>query len=163
MKQRSSITPSVLFICTGNIFRSMVAEYALRAHLSGQDQYHVQSAGTEARPQSIHPVVRALLIHKGIDPAGHIQQKLSEELVERVTLVIAMGDDHRAHMFQRFGRQVPLYNQVSLGTENPILDLHEAIPNWECELEKARKYVESVVDHIWNSTPRLIARLPQFL
>lgn len=163
MRQHVSNHPSVLFVCTGNIFRSMVAEYAMRAQLGWQGHYRVESAGTEARPQSIHPVVRARLIQKGIDPFGHVQRRLTENLIERVTLIIAMGDDHRAHLFQQFGCEVPLYNQVSIGAEVPILDLHEAIPNWQCELERAREYVESVVDHIWDSTPALIARLPHFL
>jgi protein-tyrosine phosphatase len=154
--------PSILFVCTGNIFRSMAAEHALRAQLRRHSPYLVGSAGIEAKPQSVHPIVRARLIHKGIDPAGHVQRRLTGELIQDAALIIAMGHDHQAHIAQAFGRHAPLFNQVSSGSETPILDLHEALPHWERDLEAAKAYLESIVDHIWNVTPTLIARLPQF-
>jgi len=46
---------SILFICSGNIFRSMVAEYALKSLLGPSSPYIVGSAGIEAfPPPSIH-------------------------------------------------------------------------------------------------------------
>lgn len=154
---------SILFVCTGNIFRSMVAEYAARAQFGSQSHYLIESAGIEAKPQAIHPVIRARLIQKGADPSAHVQRKLTQELVDRIDLIIAMGHDHRECIQRRFGRTVPLFNEVSFGRETPILDLHEALPNWEHDPERARDYVESVVDHIWDAAPALMARLPHFL
>lgn len=154
---------SILFVCTGNIFRSMVAEYAVRAQFGSESQYLVESAGIEAKPQTIHPVIRARLIQKGADPSAHVQRTLTQEVIERIDLIIAMGQDHREFIQRRFGRTVPLFNEVSFGRETPILDLHEALPNWEHDLGRAREYVESVVDHIWDATPALVARLPHFL
>lgn len=154
---------SILFVCTGNIFRSLVAEYAMRARLGSESQYFVGSAGIEAKPQTIHPVISARLIQKGADPSAHVQRKLTEEVIERVDLIIAMGLDHREFIQRRFGRTVPLFNEVSSGRETPILDLHEALPDWERDLEHARDYVESVIDHIWDAAPSLVARLPHFL
>jgi protein-tyrosine phosphatase len=153
----------ILFVCTGNIFRSLVAEYAVRAQLGTRAPYLVQSAGIEAKPQTIHPVIRSRLTQKGADPSGHVQRKLTQEVIEQVDLVIAMGQDHREFIQQRFGCKVPLFNEVSFGRATPILDLHEALPNWEQDLERARDYVESVVDHIWDAAPALVARLPHFL
>ena len=46
---------SILFVCSGNIFRSLVAEYALKAHLGSRARYLIGSAGIEASPQEIHP------------------------------------------------------------------------------------------------------------
>ncbi|MGQ0667717.1 MAG: arsenate-mycothiol transferase ArsC [Nitrospiraceae bacterium] len=154
---------SILFVCTGNVFRSMVAMYAVRAQIVSQHQYRIESAGIEAKPQTIHPVIRARLLCKGADPSTHIQRTLTEELVERTDLIIAMGQDHRAFIQERFGRTVPLFNEVSFGRLTPILDLHEALPDWEQDLKQARDYVESVVDQIWDAAPALVARLPQFL
>ena len=37
----------ILFVCTGNIFRSLSADRALRALLAGNDTIHVSSAGTD--------------------------------------------------------------------------------------------------------------------
>ncbi len=154
---------SILFVCTGNIFRSMVAEYAVRAQIGSPRRYVAESAGIEARPQTIHPVIRARLIQKGADPSAHVQRTLTQEVIERTDLIIAMGLNHRDFIQRRFGRTVPLFDEVSFGRATPILDLHEALPDWEHDLERARNYVESVIDHIWDAAPALIARLPHFL
>ena len=42
---------SVLFVCTGNIFRSVTAEYALKARLDPGTSCVVSSAGIDAKPQ----------------------------------------------------------------------------------------------------------------
>jgi protein-tyrosine phosphatase len=153
---------SILFVCTGNVFRSMTAEYALRARLGRQSSYRVESAGIEAKSKAIHPVISNRLIQKGTDPSAHIPQMLTKKLIHRNDLIIAMGLGHREFIHTQFGLNVPLFNEVSFGEDIPILDLHEALPDWERDIYEARAYVESVIDHIWESVPALIARLPHF-
>ena len=41
---------SVLFVCTGNIFRSVTAEYALKIRLGGDTSCVVGSAGSTSSP-----------------------------------------------------------------------------------------------------------------
>jgi protein-tyrosine phosphatase len=156
------MTKSILFVCTGNVFRSVAAEYALRAQLSQASAYHVKSAGIEAKSQKIHPVILNRLRLKGTDASAHVPQILTKELVRRNDLIIAMGLGHREFLQTKFGLTVPLFNEVAFGEDSPILDLHEALPNWERDMVEAREYVESVIDHIWDSIPALVARLPQF-
>ncbi|MBX3327943.1 MAG: hypothetical protein U0223_15530 [Nitrospira sp.] len=153
---------SILFVCTGNVFRSMAAEYALRAQLGQPSAYHVESAGIEAKPQKVHSVILNRLRLKGTDPSAHVPQTLTKEVIQRSDLVIAMGLGHREFLQTKFGLHVPLFNEVAFGKDEPILDLHEALPNWERDIVEAREYVESVIDHIWDSIPALKARLSQF-
>jgi protein-tyrosine phosphatase len=153
---------SILFICTGNVFRSVTAEYALRTKMKPDLPLIVGSAGIEARPQQLHPMIIEYLRAKGADPSAHVQRKLTRELLESVDLAVAMGFDHRDFIRERFGRDVPLFNQVCFEREEPVLDVHEAIPDWQSNMDEARAYVQSVVDHIWNSTPALLARLPSY-
>jgi protein-tyrosine phosphatase len=155
------MVPSILFVCTGNVFRSMAAEYSLRAQLGPHSSCRVESAGIEAKPRSIHPVIWNRLIQKGTDPSAHVPQQLTKDLVERNDLIVAMGLGHREFIHKNFGVNVPLFNEVSSGEETPILDLHEALPDWERDMDEARAYVESVIDHIWDTMPGLIARLSQ--
>jgi protein-tyrosine-phosphatase len=124
---------SVLFVCTGNVFRSMAAEYALRAQLDRQSSYRVGSAGVEAKSKNIHPVISNRLMHKGTDPSAHILRRLPKELADRHNLIIAMSLDHREFIHKQFGLEVPFFNEVSPGEELPILDLHETLPDWERE------------------------------
>lgn len=153
---------SILFVCTGNVFRSMAAEYALRAQLGQTSGYHVNSAGIEAKSQKIHPVILNRLRLKGTDASAHVPQILTKELIQRSDLVIAMGLGHREFIQAKFGVNAPLFNEIAFGEDSPILDLHEALPNWERDILEAREYVESVIDHIWDSTPALMTRLSQF-
>ncbi|HKO30231.1 MAG TPA: hypothetical protein VJU54_03770, partial [Nitrospiraceae bacterium] len=59
----------------------------------------------------------------------------------------------------QFGRDVPLFNQVCIGRDRPILDLHEVIPDWESDHERVRAYLCSVIDVIWATVPALLSRL----
>ena len=56
--------PSILFVCTGNIFRSLSAEYALKARLAPRSPIRVSSAGTLAIPQEMHSDIRAYLVQR---------------------------------------------------------------------------------------------------
>jgi len=122
----------------------------------------VGSAGIEAKPQSLHPLIIEYLRAKGADPSAHVQRKLTRELLESVELAVAMGFDHRDFIREQFGRDVPLFNQVCFEKEEPVLDVHEAMPDWQSNMDEARAYVQSVVDHIWEATPALLARLPVY-
>lgn len=150
---------SVLFVCTGNIFRSVTAEYALKARLGAGMSCVVSSAGIDAKPQSVHNWVQTRLREKGADPTTHVQRQLTRELAESADLVIAMGRNHQVFVREQFGRDVPLFNQACLGHDQPILDLHEVMPDWETDLERARAYVWSVIDVIWATAPALLPRL----
>ena len=53
----------VLFVCTGNSARSVMAEVLLRQH--GGDAFEVHSAGTE--PKGVNPLTVRVLADAGID------------------------------------------------------------------------------------------------
>jgi protein-tyrosine phosphatase len=152
-------TVKILFICTGNIFRSMVAEYALRSRLQGSSGMIVGSAGIVALPQLMHPIICEALTVKGADPSGHVQRKLTRELLEDADVPVAMGLDHQAYIRRHFDRDVVLFNQICYQREEPVLDVHEAIPDWHLDartLENARAYTLSVVEYIFCAMPAFL-------
>lgn len=151
---------SILFICTGNLFRSPVAEYALKARLGQESDYVVGSAGIEALPQAMPLLIHDRLCEKGADPSMHVQRKLTRELLDRADLAVAMSLDHRDFIRRHFGREVLLFNQVCYQQEEPVLDIHEAIPDWQNNMQVARTYALSVIDYIWAAMPAFLARIP---
>jgi protein-tyrosine phosphatase len=155
--------PSILFVCTGNIFRSMTAEYALKARLDPRSPIRVSSAGTMAIPQAVHPDVRAYIVQRGIDPSLHQQRKVSAELLRASDLVIAMSLDHQAFLVDTFQYRAPLFNDICHGRSEPLLDIWEAIPTWETDLDAARKYAFQVMEYIWASIPCLLQNLGTYL
>jgi protein-tyrosine phosphatase len=154
---------SILFVCTGNIFRSMTAEYALKASLDPRSSIHVSSAGTAAIPQQMHPDVRAYLVQRGIDPSRHEQRKVSLEILRYTDLVIAMSTDHQSFLVDTFQYRAPLFNEVCHGRSEPLLDVWEAVPTWETNLDAARHYAFQVMEYIWTSMPCLLQNLGTYL
>ena len=148
---------SILFVCTGNIFRSVAAEYALKAALGQDGRYRIGSAGIAATPQPMHPLVQARLREKGADTTRHVQRRLTEALLDATDVLIAMGVDHREFIRRRFGREALLFNQLCHGVEASVLDIHEAVPDFARNLDAAFAYAASAIDHIWDSA-RLLAR-----
>jgi protein-tyrosine phosphatase len=154
---------SILFVCTGNIFRSMTAEYALKARLEPGSPVRVSSAGTVALPQEMHPDVRAYLLQRGIDASQHQQRKVSVELLRASDLVIAMSVEHQVSLFDTFQYRAPLFNEVCHGRSEPLLDVWEAVPHWKTDLDAARRHAFAVMEHIYTSMPALLQNLGKFL
>jgi protein-tyrosine phosphatase len=89
----------VLFVCTGNICRSPMAEqlFRLRAREIGLTDVETFSAGTWATDGSpATDEAQQVLIGAGVDGGGsaHRSQTLTKEMVERADLVIAMTSVH---------------------------------------------------------------------
>lgn len=88
---------NILFVCKGNIFRSMSAEYLTKKYLEqiGMEAINISSAGTEANPQPTHPTTVEHLNYYGSDPSKHIQRRVSKEILDQQDLIICMGNNHR--------------------------------------------------------------------
>ncbi|MGH9226639.1 MAG: hypothetical protein ACRD2W_23275 [Acidimicrobiales bacterium] len=85
----------VLFLCTGNICRSPVAEALLRHSLAAAGvEATVRSAGLLDLGQraSVHSV--DVLAGRGIDLSAHRSQTMTRDLLVRADLVIAMAREH---------------------------------------------------------------------
>jgi protein-tyrosine phosphatase len=88
----------VLFVCTGNICRSPLAEQLFRAHtLPLFDLIQTASAGTRALVgKSMTPEAAALSIALGGDPSGHSAMDLTARQVGRADLILVAAREHRS-------------------------------------------------------------------
>lgn len=155
--------PSILFVCTGNIFRSMTAEFALKSRTDARRPIEVGSAGLERAPHGVLDFVTAHLNRRGFDVSGHRPRKLTDDILTAADLTIAMGFDHRDRIDLRFGRRVPLFSEVAFGVERPLPDVWEVVPDWRTNEVAARRYGEEVIDTIVDAMPKLVRRLDRFL
>jgi protein-tyrosine phosphatase len=153
---------TVLFVCTGNVFRSMTAEYAFRAQV-GDTPFRAESAGVGATVQEMYGPVKDRLVEMGIDPSGHVQRKLTREMLDAVDLPVAMGVDHQVFIREHFERDVVLFNRVALDTDEPIPDIWEVVPDWENNEAGRRTYAVQVVDTIWKAMPGFIRNLAEYM
>jgi arsenate reductase len=81
----------VLFVCTGNSARSVMAEALVRAR--GGDAFEVRSAGTD--PRGINPLTLRVLDEAGIDASWARSKPVTEYLGQRFDYVVTVCDEAR--------------------------------------------------------------------
>ena len=153
----------ILFICTGNIFRSMTAGFALKTALGADPAFDVRSAGLIEAPHEILPFVQNYLADKGHDTKGHQPTKLSAALLEQADLAVAMGTEHRDRIEEAFGRRLPLFSEIAYDKVEALLDVYEVVPDWRRNEAAATAYGCSVMDYIFDGMPGFVGRMGSYL
>jgi arsenate reductase len=85
------MTTRVLFVCTANSARSIMAEALLRR--VGGAAFEASSAGTE--PSAVHPLALQVLASAGVDTTGLRSKSVAEFVDEPFDYVITLCDDAR--------------------------------------------------------------------
>jgi protein-tyrosine-phosphatase len=102
---------TVLFVCTGNICRSPIAERVGRAYLEqvlgDAAPVHLESAGTRAVVGSgVHPDSAGVLTRLGGDPEGFTARQLTDDLALHADLALTLTRDHRRSVLKRAPRRL---------------------------------------------------------
>ncbi|MBF0531584.1 MAG: threonylcarbamoyl-AMP synthase [Candidatus Omnitrophica bacterium] len=93
---------TILFVCTGNSCRSVMAQYVLKSLIPGRKDVEIVSAGTNVFLQtSASPETISVLQEEGIDATGHESQPLSAVLLKKADLIFAMTRMHRVQILDR--------------------------------------------------------------
>ena len=146
-------------MCTGNIFRSLTAEHALRRALAGRPDVQVASAGSDDYPHVVRPRVRDYLALKGFDVSRHQRRTLCAAMLASRPLVIAMSTDHRAHLLERFAHPAPLFLEACGEAPGALPDIEEAVADYLTNPAAVEAHMRATIDRIVELTPRLSARL----
>jgi protein-tyrosine phosphatase len=153
---------SILFVCTGNVFRSVSAEYSLKKYLSEHNisDWKVSSAGIVAKKEPIDYKTLEVLKELGIKNIRHKQKKLTKDMVNEYDIVIAMAENHLN--FIRSKLKYPkaiLFNELAIGKKNSIWDIEDDVKDYKTDRQAVEKKIEKTVKEIRKKIPKLFKNL----
>ena len=91
----------VLFVCTGNICRSPLAERLFRSRVADYPVIETASAGVAGLTGRAMDAPSAQALHElGVDPRGHVARRLSPQLVSEAALILTAETSHRSVVVQ---------------------------------------------------------------
>lgn len=153
----------ILFVCKGNIFRSMTAEYMMKKYLKQHKitDFEVSSAGIEAKFQHPDPFLVQNLTKRKIDVSSHRQRKITKEILDQQDIVIAMGQNHKDFIWDNRKKRVFLFNELAYNKKTPVLDIGETPSIKELTIKSKEKYEAHVVDHIQKWIPSLVKTIQE--
>lgn len=161
------MTKKILFVCTGNVFRSLTAEFAARAAALAvvpDLKLEFSSAGLRGRPEKkMHPDVLERAAYWNIDASTHTSRKLTQELVDEADLVVAMDSRHQEFIRENFGREATLYLEIAEGRSEDLLDVPDVIDDHHSKPDATRSFIYGTMDRIIANRGGFFARLPQYL
>ena len=87
---------SVLFVCTGNSCRSVIAEGFFKKMLKGLGrEINVSSAGTSAFPMGATDETLKVLAEEGVDMKAHRSRCVTKPMLEEADVIFVMQSAHR--------------------------------------------------------------------
>lgn len=140
----------LLFVCTGNICRSPMAEVIARARLGEKSGWKVASAGVAAidgEPASEEAVVACREI--GLDLRQHGSQPVTRELMETSRWVVVMTETHREVLSRRFPEfHARIRTLKSFGFSKDFGDIPDPIGGSLDVYRTARNQIESALSDL---------------
>lgn len=119
----------ILFICTGNVFRSISAKYCFRKYLLNDNikGYVVDSAGIIAEKQPIEFKIREVLKDLGIKRVINLQKRVTKKLLENNDIIIVMTKPQACFIKSKFNfENIFLFNKLTLNKNTSLLDAAES-------------------------------------
>ncbi len=150
---------TILFVCTGNVCRSPMAEGLMKDLLGGRTDILVLSAGVSApkgAPASQNSVLA--LSELGINLNSFRSQPVTEELLEQCTHVFTMTRDHRRIidlLFPEHGEKIRLLGEFT-GNGGDVPDpIGQGLATYKRCRDVIKSALEQILDFVDQSTTNM--------
>jgi len=140
----------LLFVCTGNVCRSPMAEYLFRHRAANRTGWTAQSAGLLAAPGApASPLAVEVLAEWSIDLSPHRSRPFTEEMANAADLIVVMTDQHRRDVCGSHGvPQEKVALLTSFGTQKGTVDIPDPIGGSVHVYRQVRNQIESAVSDL---------------
>lgn len=131
--QRESRSKGVLFVCTGNICRSPIAEALFANVLANSIRGVVRSAGVRCMDgEPAHPLAQEVMNKRGIDLSGHRSRSLTPDLLMSQRLILVMEQAHQEWIASRMPQVRERVHLLGHWRNHEIMDpVHGGPPDFE--------------------------------
>ncbi|WP_309119316.1 hypothetical protein [Paenibacillus sp.] len=147
---------NILFVCTDNYTRSVIAELCMRHYLkeTRNASINVESAGIRATSDisKYSNVHFDIMNEMGIDTSCFKRTQFNVSCFDHYEVIIGMSELHRDHIKQTYNRDILLFNEVLHGQTVPVNVGHPDSPNF---LEDMKQ----LVTYFREATPIVLQKL----
>lgn len=151
----------ILFVCTGNVCRSPIAEYLLQEKIKREafGKMEVESAGTHPHPTGSYASPASVSIMKeiGIDITKHRSQMLTPSLVRQADVVLTMDDNQLSIVKNLLPENSKVTAEVITKWKQNPSEMVEGIPDpWGLDISVYRNLRDQIQKEIDRIFPELL-------
>lgn len=147
---------NILFVCTDNFTRSVIAELCMKDYLKSTNNNSVNVASSGIRANSdiskYSSVHFKIMEEMGIDTSDFKRTQFVETFFEKFNVIIGMSELHKDYIKQQYNRDIYLFNEVLNGQQTPV---NIGSPDSVDFLEQ----MNQLVMYVNNSVPYLLRNL----
>ncbi len=122
------VDDKILFVCTGNICRSPMAEYLFNSLKPKKGGWLAESAGILAPPhQPPSPAAFTVMKEKKIDISSHRSRLLTPDIAESAAWIVTMTSYHQFDITSRIPGSAPKTRRLGEFGDSPAQDVPDPI------------------------------------